>query len=84
MLTFRTYLTKNDPDAICKIAASTGFFDESDVELNRKLAEKALRNKDCGYEYIIADSAVNRWLMSVLANFPMPGKGRLKFSGFQH
>lgn len=55
MLTFRTYLTKNDPDAICKIAASTGFFDESDVELNRKLAEKALRNKDCGYEYIIAE-----------------------------
>lgn len=55
MLTFRTYLTKNDPDAICKIAASTGFFDENDVELNRKLAEKALRNKDCGYEYIIAE-----------------------------
>ena len=55
MLTFRTYLTKNDPDAICKIAASTGFFDENDVGL-----------------------------MSVLANFPMPGKGRLKFSGFQH
>lgn len=55
MLTFRTYLTKNDPDAICKIAASTGFFDESDVELNRKLAEKALHNKDCGYEYIIAE-----------------------------
>ena len=79
MLTFRTYLTKNDPDAICKIAASTGFFDESDVELNRKLAEKALHNKDCGYEYIIAEFGGEP-----VAYFPMPGKGRLKFSGFQH
>ena len=55
MLTFRTKLKTSDPDAICKIAASTGFFDSNDIKLNRKLAEKALLNKDCGYEYIIAE-----------------------------
>lgn len=84
MLTFRTYLTKNDPDAICKIAASTGFLTKATLNLTASWPKRLCATKTAVMNISLPNSAVNRWLMSVLANFPMPGKGRLKFSGFQH
>lgn len=55
MLTFRNRLCNSDPDTISQIAASTGFFDESDIEINKTLADNVLCCRDQNHEYILAE-----------------------------
>ena len=46
MLSFRNKLVKTDPEVIRQIAASTGFFDRQDVQINVEIAENLLNQKD--------------------------------------
>lgn len=55
MLTFRNKLNASDPDTISRIAASTGFFDETDIELNKTLAENVLSGHDQNHEFLLAE-----------------------------
>ncbi len=55
MLTFRNKLNHTDPETIRKIAASTGFFDKSDVEVNYTLAKNVAFNFDENHEFLLAE-----------------------------
>ena len=70
MLSFRNKLVKTDPEVIRQIAASTGFFDRQDVQINVEIAENLLNQKDSEHK-------------SATVRFPMPKKELMKFIGSQ-
>lgn len=55
MLSFRNKLVKTDPEVIRQIAASTGFFDRQDVQINVEIAENLLNQKDSEHKFLFAD-----------------------------
>ncbi len=55
MLSFRSKIEKNDPQAIRQIAESTGFFDEQDVRINVDIAKNLLNQKDTSHKFLFAD-----------------------------
>ncbi|MDO4161766.1 MAG: GNAT family N-acetyltransferase [Pseudomonadota bacterium] len=55
MLSFRDRLRENDPEIIARIAASTGFFDDRDIQLNTEIARHLLHHKDCEHRFLFAE-----------------------------
>ena len=53
MLSFRNKLVKTDPEVIRQIAASTGFFDRQDVQINVEIAENLLNQKDSEHKCLL-------------------------------
>lgn len=59
MLSFRNTLYRDDPDAIRRIASSTGFFDKNDVEISVGMAVRALNKPgglDDDYQFMLLES----------------------------
>lgn len=84
MLSFRNKLVKTDPEVIRQIAASTGFFDRQDVQINVEIAENLLNQKDSEHKFLFADY-MDKTVAYVFATvrFPMPKKELMKFIGSQ-
>lgn len=55
MLSFRTNLRHDDPQIIAQIAASTGFFDNHDVQVNFDIASHLLHHQDTNHQYLFAE-----------------------------
>ncbi|MBS4773459.1 MAG: GNAT family N-acetyltransferase [Proteobacteria bacterium] len=59
MLTFRNTLCRDDPEAIRRIASSTGFFDKNDIEINFGMAVRALSRSnsfDDDYQFMLLEN----------------------------
>lgn len=55
MLSFRTDLREDDPQAVASIAASTGFFDNRDVKVNFEIAASRLHHQDNNHQFMFAE-----------------------------
>ena len=55
MLSFRNTLRENDPETIARIASSTGFFDDRDVQHNADIARHLLCHRDCEHRFLFAE-----------------------------
>ena len=60
MLSFRNKLVKTDPEVIRQIAASTGFFDRQDVQINVEIAENLLNQKDSEHKFLFVPARAGR------------------------
>lgn len=59
MLNFRNTLYQDDPEAIRRIASSSGFFDKNDVEISVNMAVRTLNKPDDfndGYQFILLEN----------------------------
>ena len=83
MLTFRNKLNHTDPETIRKIAASTGFFDKSDVEVNYTLAKNVAfnfdENHEFGYETSMLDKIIYKEIIKSLDKFGLTNKENIVF-----
>lgn len=83
MLSFRNKLVKTDPEVIRQIAASTGFFDRQDVQINVEIAENLLNQKDSEHKFLLPIIWIKPLPMFATVRFPMPKKELMKFIGSQ-